>query len=123
EFEYRLHFALDPEAQLKGGRTLATHIGAGGFDVPVHARRKFVIDFIGPAVERLDPEAKNVEGVCNTSSGRITKPVTHPNPFVNGWRLFFELMPKDKMPADLRCFIRRDKDILTETWVFKWLPR
>lgn len=122
EFEYRLHFALNPEAHLKGGRALATRIGAGGTDVPVHARRKFVIDFVGNAVERLDPEATNVEGVCNTSSGQITQPVVHPNRFLNSWRLFFELTPQENQAADLRCFLRRDKDILTETWVYKWLP-
>ena len=122
EFEYRLHFALDPEARLKGGRTYSTRIGAGGTDVPIHARRKFVIDFIGNSVERLDPQATNVEGVCNTSSGRITEPVAHHNPFLKGWRLFFELIPQGQQPADLRCFLRRDKDILTETWVYKWAP-
>lgn len=122
DFEYRLHFALNPEAQLKGGRTYATRIGAGGTDVPIHARRKFVIDFTGPAVERLDPKATNVEGVCNTSSGRITTPVAHHNQFLDGWRLFFELIPQENQAADLRCFLRRDKDILTETWVYKWVP-
>lgn len=122
EFEYRLHFALDPEARLKGGRTYATRIGAGGTDVPIHARRKFVIDFTGPAVERLNPEATNVEGVCNTSTGRITTPVAYHNRFLDGWRLFFELMPQENRAADLRCFLRRDKDILTETWVYKWVP-
>jgi glucans biosynthesis protein len=125
EFEYRLHYALDPEARLKGGRTYATRIGAGGTDVPIHARRKFVIDFIGPAVQRLDPRVAKVgkvEGVCNTSSGQITDPVAHHNQFLEGWRLFFELTPQENQPADLRCFLRRDKDILTETWVYKWVP-
>lgn len=122
EFQYRLHFGLNPEAQLKGGRTIATRIGAGGTDVPDHSRRKFVIDFVGPALEKLGPEA-NVEAVCNTSSGRITEAVAHPNPYLDGWRLFFELIPEQRKSADLRCFLRRDKDILTETWVFTWAPK
>lgn len=122
EFEYRLHFALNPEAQLKGGRTISTRIGAGGTDVPDHSRRKFVIDFAGPALKKLDPEKANVEAVCNTSSGRITEAIAHHNRFLDGWRLFFELIPEEGKPADLRCFLRRGKDILTETWVYKWAP-
>jgi glucan biosynthesis protein len=37
--------------------------------------------------------------------------------------MFFELVPEEGKAADLRCFLRRDKDILTETWVFKWAPK
>lgn len=120
--EYRLHFALNPEARLQGGRAIATRIGAGGTDVPVHSRRKFVIDFTGPALQRLDPESEKVEAVCNTTSGRIEHAVAHHNQFLDGWRMFFELTPEEGQPADLRCFLRRGKDILTETRVFKWVP-
>lgn len=122
EFEYRLHFAMNPEAGLKGGRTVSTRIGAGGTDVPDYSRRKFVIDFTGTALERLDPEAENVEPVCNTSAGEIAQAVAHHNRFTGGWRLFFELEPAGDEVHDLRCFLRRDGDILTETWVFKWAP-
>jgi glucans biosynthesis protein len=122
-FEYRLHYALNPEAQLKGGRTIATRIGAGGTDVPDYSKRKFVIDFTGPSLQKLDPGTKNIEAVCNTSGGSISPPVAHHNRFLDGWRMFFELVPEEGKAADLRCFLRRDKDILTETWVFKWAPK
>jgi glucans biosynthesis protein len=122
DVEYRLHFALDHEARLLGGRALATRIGAGGTDVPDHSRRKFVIDFVGQSLKRLDPEAINIEPVCNTSSGEIAQSVAHHNPFTDGWRLFFELIPEADQAADLRCFLRRGQDVLTETWVFKWAP-
>lgn len=122
EFEYRMHFGLDPEARLQGGRTLSTRIGAGGTDVPDHSRRKFVIDFIGPALKRLDPETEEVEPVCNTSTGTIEQSVAHHNRFTEGWRLFFEMVPEEGQAADLRCFLRRGQDVLTETWVFKWAP-
>jgi glucans biosynthesis protein len=122
DVEYRLHFSLDPEARLQGGRVLATRIGAGGTDVPDHSRRKFVIDFAGQSLKRLDPDADNVVAVCNTSTGSIAQSVAHHNPFSDGWRLFFELVPEEGQPADLRCFLRRGQDVLTETWVFKWVP-
>jgi glucans biosynthesis protein len=120
--EYRLHFSLNPEAQLKGGRTLATRIGAGGTDVPDYSRRKFVLDFAGPAVGGLDPDSPNVQPVCNVSGGEIGQPVAHHNRFTGGWRLFFELVPESGSAADLRCFLRRGQDVVTETWVYRWLP-
>ena len=120
--EYRLHFSLNPEAQLKGGRTLATRIGAGGTDVPDYSRRKVVLDFSGPAIESLDPENPNVQPVCNASSGEIAQQVAHHNRFTGGWRLFFELVPESDSAADVRCFLRRGRDVLTETWVYRWLP-
>jgi glucans biosynthesis protein len=122
DVEYRLHFTLDHEARLLGGRAIATRIGAGGTDVPDHSRRKFVIDFVGQSLKRLDPEASNIEPVCNASSGEITHSVAHHNPFTDGWRLFFELIPEAGQSSDLRCFLRRGQDVLTETWVFKWAP-
>jgi periplasmic glucans biosynthesis protein len=122
DVEYRLHFSLDHEARLLGGRAMATRIGAGGTDVPDHSRRKFVIDFVGQSLKRLDPEAPGIEPVCNASSGEIAHPVAHHNPFTDGWRLFFELIPEAGQSSDLRCFLRRGQDVLTETWVFKWAP-
>lgn len=120
--EYRIHFSLDPEAALKGGRTRATRVGAGGTDVPDPSKRKFVLDFTGDAVERLDPQNPNVQPVCNTSRGEFAPPVAHHNRFTGGWRLFFELAPEAGQAADLRCFLRRGQDVLTETWVYRWAP-
>jgi glucans biosynthesis protein len=122
DLEYRLHFSLSPEALLLGGRALATRIGAGGTDVPDYSRRKFVVDFTGQSLTRLDPDAENIEPVCNTSTGQIAQAVAHHNPFTEGWRLFFELVPEEGQAADLRCFLRRGQDVLTETWVFTWVP-
>ncbi|MGF1615931.1 MAG: glucan biosynthesis protein [Gammaproteobacteria bacterium] len=122
ELEYRLRFALDPEGRLLGGRTIATRIGAGGTDVLDPTRRKFVIDFSGPALALLAPESP-VEAVVSASSGELVNRVVQPNPHTKGWRLFFELIPDgDPRPVDLRAFLRLGTDAVTETWSFQWLP-
>lgn len=120
--EYRIRFSLEPEAALKGGRTLATRVGAGGTDVLDSSKRKFVLDFIGEAVERLDADNPNVQPVCSASSGELAPPVAHHNRFTGGWRLFFELAPDAGRASDLRCFLRRGEDVLTETWIYRWAP-
>jgi glucans biosynthesis protein len=121
EFEYRLRFALDPEARFRGGRTIATRIGAGGADASQTDRRKFVIDFVGEALKGLDPEAP-VEAMVTASSGKISKVVVQKNRYTVGWRAFFELIPNSDQSVDLRCFLKLGTDILTETWNFQWLP-
>jgi glucans biosynthesis protein len=120
EYEYRLTFCADPEERLLGGRTLSTRIGAGGTDVPDPSVRKFVVDFVGPALGNLKPDTK-VEAKVATSSGTLSKPVVETNPHTKGQRLFFELTPKGDAPVDLRAFLYRGNDVLSETWSFQWV--
>lgn len=120
EAEYRLRFARDPEANLLGGRAVSTRIGAGGTDVLDPAKRKFVVDFAGDTLSKTDPETP-VEAVVATTSGTISRPVTQHNPETGGWRLFFELTPDGRTPADLRAFLRHGDDVLSETWSFRWV--
>jgi glucans biosynthesis protein len=120
EFAYRLRFTKDPEAGMLGGRVIATRIGAGGTDVLDSGKRKFVVDFAGETLARLDPSTA-VEALVFTTSGQISKPVVQANPETHGWRLFFELTPDGRSPADLRAFLRNGDDVLSETWSFRWV--
>ena len=119
EFSYRLRLAGDPEAKLAGGRTLATRIGAGGTAVLDSSRRKFVVDFGGPRLAGLPPDT-NVEAVVSASTGTLSNPVVHRNPHNGSWRLFFELTPAGDAPVDLRAFLRKGDDVLSETWSYQW---
>jgi glucans biosynthesis protein len=120
ELAYRLRFAKDPESGMLGGRAVATRIGAGGTDVLDPNVRKFVVDFAGAGLAGLDPETP-VEAVVSTTSGEISPPVVQLNPETRGRRLFFELTPDGRKPADLRAFLRHDDDVLSETWSFRWV--
>ncbi len=120
EFSYRVHFARDPEAGMLGGRAVATRIGAGGTDVLDPGIRKFVVDFTGETLSKLDPETP-VEAVVASTSGQLSKPVVQFNPESHGWRLFFELTPDGNTPTDLRAFLRHGDEVLSETWSFRWV--
>jgi periplasmic glucans biosynthesis protein len=119
EFAYRLRFALDPEARLRGARAVATRIGGAGTDELDSSRRKFVIEFVGPSLRSVGPEAA-VDALVSSSSGSITPPIVQFNPETGGRRVFFELQPSGDGPVDLRCFLRHGNDVLSETWVFQW---
>ena len=120
EFAYRLRFAKDPEAGLLGGRAVATRIGAGGTDILDPNVRKFVVDFAGENLAGMDPETP-IEAVVSTTSGTLSPPVVQFNPETRGRRLFFELTPDGRTPADLRAFLRHGEDVLSETWSFRWV--
>ncbi|NEX22495.1 glucan biosynthesis protein G [Thiorhodococcus mannitoliphagus] len=118
--EYRLRFGKDLESGLMGGRVKATRIGASGTDILDPSRRKFVMDFIGESLAQLDPETE-IEAMVTSTTGELSKPIAQPNPETQGWRLFFELEPEGKEPADLRAFLRHGHDVLSETWSFRWV--
>ena len=119
EYNYRLRLAADPEAKLTGGRTLSTRIGAAGTSTLDSSKRKFVVDFVGPTLAGL-PADTPVEAVVTTSVGTLSKPVVQPNPEARGWRLFFELNPDGDGPVDLRAYLKKGDDVLSETWSFQW---
>lgn len=119
EYNYRLYFFLDMPNLSPGGRTLATRVGAGGTTDVNPERRRFVIDFGGDALAKL-PETAPVQAVVNASTGRIENVIAHRNPQTNGWRVSFELLPQDDTPSELRCFLKLDNDVLTETWSYQW---
>ena len=43
------------------------------------------------------------------------------NPVTEGWRLTFQIKPKSDLPVELRAYLERDGNALTETWSYLWL--
>jgi glucans biosynthesis protein len=115
QMSYRLHWGDETPFEAPGGRVLATRIGAGKDN---DGARRFVLDFGGGQLAQLDPQTP-LEAVVTASTGKLSQPVVQPNSEVEGWRVFFELTP-DGDTADLRCFLRRQDDVLSETWSYRW---
>lgn len=121
EFNYRLSFFLDLPNLSPGGRTLASRIGAGGAGDLNPQFRRFVIDFGGEALTNLAKDTP-VQAVVSTSTGQVQNVVVQKNENTTGWRLSFELAPKDDAGSELRCFLKLGEDVLTETWSYQWTP-
>jgi len=117
--EYRLHFALQLDRKPPGGRTLATRIGAGGAAGADSSRRRFVLDFGGPNLNKL-PEKTPINALVSASAGKIENIVVNKNPYTGGWRASFELLPENEAIIELRCFLKTGVDVLTETWSYRW---
>lgn len=116
-FEYRLHWLSDPARLPPSGRVASTREGAV-LDHP--ERRRIVVDFSGlPAVAK-EPEAVVTVGAGAKLYEHVGVMKIAP---LNVWRVVFEVVPDGSgRPVELRCFVREDKDILTETWSNLWNP-
>jgi glucans biosynthesis protein len=104
------------EQTLIGGDALP-----GEVNPPPRNRRRFVIDFAG----RVPPFATDgavAEAVLTVSEGRISGTRVQPLPDDDGWRVTFTLEPDEAAPADLRLYLERAGQRLTETWTYVWYP-
>ena len=82
--------------------------------------RRFILEF-----SRGGPEGGQgtEEAVVTASSGQVLRPTVQRNPATGGWRATFELVPGEGTPPiELRCFLRRGTETLTETWSYPWTP-
>ena len=122
-FNYRLYWGQQPPVRPPLAEVVATRIGMGGVpgQRPLIPLRKFVIDFAGGRLDRLDKDAK-VEAVVATSRGEIRDVAARPILESNQWRGHFDLSASGSPPVDLRCYLRDAEGALSETWIYHWSP-
>ncbi len=100
-----------------------TRMGVGG--IPGRPRPKttvkYVVDFRGEALKNLTHRG-DVELVVTAASGRIERDVAYPVVDSDKWRATFDFTPDGPQPVDIRLYLRRNNDALSETWLFQHLP-
>jgi glucans biosynthesis protein len=108
---------------MAAGRAVATRIGRGG--IPGRSRpagtKKFVIDFEGGALDEL-AQRFDIKPVVDVSRGRVDGRYALKVVGTSRWRAFFDLAVEGKAPVDLRCYLKLGDRVLTETWLFQYLP-
>jgi glucans biosynthesis protein len=120
QFEYNLHWFLEG-AHPPAGYVVATRHGRSRTQEPDLER--FVVDFDGPALRSQGADPK-VEPVVTVGKGAaLVHATAEKNPFNGSWRVAFALRPAGLAePVELRCFLRKAPDVLTETWSYLWRP-
>ncbi len=78
-----------------------------------------MVDFDGPLLRKLAPDAK-VEGVVTGDPNvEILRRHTYRNEITGGWRMALELRRIDGgKPGELRAFLRVDNNPVSETWSY-----
>ncbi len=119
---YRLNWTLDAPAAPGGRRIVATRIGQGGKPglPPTPGSRRFVIDVEGEALKGLGVES-GVKAVVSASNGKIGEVAAYPINGTDRWRMLFDLDGVTQ-PSDLRAFLQRNGEALSETWLYQAFP-
>ncbi|MEO3432279.1 glucan biosynthesis protein G [Inquilinus sp. CAU 1745] len=123
---YRLHWCLESpqrpdEAEVWGTRTGDAGVPGVEDEAEGEGGRKFVIDFGGGRLEELPADSPVIAEVT-ISRGEITTPVAQYNPVMKGWRVFFDLHADGDEVVELRCILKLDSEIISETWSYQWTP-
>jgi glucans biosynthesis protein len=115
-FAYELRFYSDDSTLPPGGRAVATRRDRGTHE----DAWRYVVDFEGPGLSTI-PEEIVLQGVVSSRSSdgdaEVIEQQVLKNPVTGGWRLVFQVRPRGGAPVDLRAFLRRGEQTLTETWV------
>jgi glucans biosynthesis protein len=125
-YGYTMKWAFPEKTGSPAGRVYATRMGVGNEPT----MKKFFIDFGGGRLEELKADDA-VEGVVTVPSGcRLVEQQVFKNSVTGGWRLVFQIQPEEpetlvekvlperKQIFELRAFLRRGQNVLTETWSY-----
>ena len=120
-FAYTMSWYGDDPKRPPGGRVVATRRDFGTFE----DAHRFVVDFDGGKLAKL-PADTVVRGVVSIAGGddsaELLDQQVVKNPVTGGWRLAFQVRPRHKGPVDVRAFLDKGGEALTETWSNVILP-
>lgn len=134
-YAYRLYWGTDPNPTQAGSYVVATRTGLMPWKP---GERLCVVDFKGPALDKLPADAK-VTGIVEAADptlGEVHEVVVHKVAASNLWRLSFYVRaagappvppagpneypklkpPPFKAPVEVRAFLKNGNDVLSETW-------
>jgi glucans biosynthesis protein len=84
---------------------------------------RFFIDFSGKELLSLETDPE-VESVVTVGAGaKLVHSIVQKNPYNNTWRAAFAIQPDGTgRPVELRCFLKKPQQVLSETWSYLWQP-
>lgn len=118
-FSYDIEWRpLDPKSK-KLASVVSTRQGLGGIPgqpIP-EGVDKMVVDFEGPILKGLDRDS-NVKPVIEASNGEIIEPIgVYPVVGTDHWRLTFDYKQANNDPVNIRAYLTKGDEIITETWI------
>jgi glucans biosynthesis protein len=120
-FAYTLSWYGDDPQRPPHGRAVATRRDSGNKE----DTSRFVIDFAGKSLDAI-PADQVVRGdvtiAAEDNAAEILDQHVVKNVVTGGWRLSFEVRPKRNTPIELRAFLDKDSQTLTETWSYLLVP-
>lgn len=91
---------------------------------PQRGELQFNVDFAGPALAALADDAPPSAVVTTGDNARILLANVYRHPVTQGWRMTLKVQRTDPaQPLELRAYLRRGTDVLTETWTYALPPQ
>jgi glucans biosynthesis protein len=117
DHSFRMTWYGDDPVLPPAGRVIATRRDRGTFE----DGWRFVVDFAGKNLEVLPAETV-LQGVVTVGGGELLEQQVVKNPVNGQWRLTFQVRPQGGNPVEMRAFLRRGEEALTETWSYVQEP-
>ncbi len=124
KFAYTQTWTLETNPAKAGCHVVATRSGVHEW---AEGTRVVVLEFAGPALQALPPEAQPeaVVTVGTPGAGLVGHARVERYPEGGSWRVAFEIRQDDSANpvdgAEVRCALKLGNDYLSETWT-SWLP-
>lgn len=119
DLSYQLSFGGDQLSGQKLARSMNTFVGLGNIVGGGNAdgTYRFIVDFGGPSMDKLAPDAAVVP-VVTAQQGEILEQYVEYVEASKLWRLSFLARPEIDKPLLLRAFLKMGEAPLTETWTY-----
>jgi glucans biosynthesis protein len=116
EFAYKLYWEGQQMQRPPGAWVVQTRAGRG-FAELADDEQQFIVDFAGPALANLPPDAKVEAVVSSPANGEILQSNVYRVDATGAWRMAVRVKQVNPAQAtELRGFLRSGNDVLTETW-------
>ncbi|MGZ5181832.1 MAG: glucan biosynthesis protein G [Ramlibacter sp.] len=127
DYAYELAWQGDVQQRPPAGWAVQSRRGLGYHRVEEAAAMaglvQYVVDFAGPALDALAPDAAVQPVASADANGRIEQQLAWFNPGTRTWRMVIRMRPVDPdRPVELRAFLQHGNDIVSETWTNIVLP-
>ncbi len=114
-FRYLLHWGWAPPTRSTQSYVLQTRVGGQGQG----KRRVFIIDFVsGHSCNGCNVSEFTAD--VRSGDGEIANISVRGNPATGGQRVTFEFQPGGRQQTDLRCQLKQNGQVISESWVYRW---
>jgi glucans biosynthesis protein len=116
EFSYRVHWQGAQMKRPPGAWVVQSRVGRG-FAELAPDEQQFIVDFTGPSLESLPADAGVKAVVTAPTNGQIVESNAYRLEATGAWRMAVRVKQTNPaQPTELRGFLQRGSDVLTETW-------
>jgi len=116
DFSYRVLWQGEQMQRPPGGWVVQTRAGRGFAELAAD-EQQFIVDFTGPTLTALPADAPVKAVVSTPSNGQILESNAYRLEATGAWRMAVRVKQLNPaQPTELRGYLQRGEDVLTETW-------